>query len=164
MLNKEVLINYENDEFSWVELKKVRHIKHNEFKIHNENNWYSIETIVNVPKLEEFNSGFCVNCKLPVLGKNLCNGTYCTNSFQKETDVGFSTLDKSEKFRDKRIKVYYTLRQNLWDHSHNEENDNMFYDDKLYCIKKGKFMPKSHFADRRLKWENRGKRYNLHGH
>jgi len=83
------------------------------------------------------------------------------------SSLGFSTTSgNSDHFRDLRLKHFPNSRENLWSHdSHNpEENTHMRYEDKLFSIKHGKFLPKSRFSDRRLKWSNRGKRYNLHAH
>ena len=173
MLGKCVLINYENGLSNWVELKKVRHCKDKEFKVIGESDWYSTKSVVNIPPPELYNLGICLNCKLPILKKTslLCHDTHCWNMFKVCCDVGFTTTASEsvfpkidEKFRDLRLVHYRNLRANLWSKTDSEENIYTCYKDKLYSIKHGKFLPKSRCADRRLKWKNRGKRYNLHAH
>ena len=70
-----------------------------------------------------------------------------------------------EDFRDHRLRDdRHTFRENLW--SHEEEptqNTHTTYSNML-CTLDGKWLPKSRFADSRLKWANRGTRYNLHPH
>tara|TARA_B110000977_G_C11031551_1_gene475454 strand:+ start:1034 stop:1528 length:495 start_codon:yes stop_codon:yes gene_type:complete len=161
LLGKRVLILFGDAVFQWIELKEIRHIKACEFKVIGDSNWYSNESIVDIPNEELYNSNICLNCKLPVKHSQLCKGSHCLNDFNVCTDIGFFTASSNcEDFRDNRLTKYPNLRENLW--SNDEENTNMHYCEKLYSIKDAKFLPKSKFADRRLKWSNRGKRYNLH--
>lgn len=70
-----------------------------------------------------------------------------------------------ETFRDLRLRDdRNTLRENLWSHEKNPtQNTHTTYSNML-CTLDGRWLPKSRFADRRLKWANRGKRYNLNPH
>lgn len=164
ILGKRILVHFQNDSMDWVELKRVCHEKCNTFKVKNENTWYSKDTIVDVPSLQTYNDNCCVNCKVPVMHKLLCKDTYCPNDFRLAFDSGFVSSSKnSELYRDHRITSFPQLRENLWSRTEPfEENTHMQYSNKLYSVKQNKFLPKSCFADRRLKWANRGKRYNLH--
>ncbi len=70
-----------------------------------------------------------------------------------------------EMHRDLRLREdRHQLRENLWSHEI-EPTENVYttYNNML-CTVEGKWLPKSKFSDRRLKWVNRGKRYNLHPH
>ena len=165
ILGKNVLIQYKK---SWVEMKKVCHEKEKIFKVQGENKWYSKERIIMIRDKKNENYQ-CLHCKIPINdGKLLCKDTYCPNEYVKVFDCGFFTSTKNkekENYRDRRITKYSNLRENLWSRNDPvEENLNMKYSKKLYSIKLKKFLPKSRFADRRLKWSNRGKRYNLHSH
>jgi hypothetical protein len=169
LLGKRVLIQCTNDEVNWVELQKVKHENQKNFRIMGETEWYSKETIVEIPSLESYNSGYCLNCGIPVMHKLLCKGTHCPNDYCQVAKTGFSTTSgNAEKFRDRRIKYFPEMRENLWsrDPMGNQpmENTHMEYEEKLYCLKHEKFLPKSRFADRRLSKSNQGKRYNLHAH
>ena len=172
ILGKNALMWFENDDFSWVELHKIRHEKKLEFKIPDDDTWYSKEIIVEFPSAEECNSNFCVNCKLPLknIDSFLCKDTHCINEYIELKNAkgvtGFTTENTCTTFTDKRLIKYPGLRENLWAQNSDVplENENMIYEDKLYSIKHGKFLPKSRFADRRLSHMNRGKRYNLHAH
>lgn len=165
LLGKYVLMLCANNDYSWVELVKIRHVKEDKFKVCNDDTWYTTQTIVDIPSTESLKLNFCLNCKIPLKHGNLCNTTHCTNSFAATFNCGFHTTSKeSKKFCDRRIKKYPKMRENLWSHETFEENSSMKYDDMLYSVKHGKFLNKSRFADRRLKWTNRGKRYNLHAH
>ena len=166
LLGKQILVLYENNHMSWVELKSVKHENQASFKVVGEQTWYSKQTIVHIPTTEELNNNFCLNCKLPVCGFLLCRKTHCINHYKQETDVGFYTSFKNaKKFRDRRLKYFPTLRENLWSNSeYPEENIHMHFSEMLYCIKHGKYLPKSRFSDRRLSKKNKGKRYNLYAH
>ena len=159
-------MHFQNDSIDWVELKKVCHEKSGTFKVKGENTWYPKNTIVNVPSLETYNNNCCLNCKVPVMHKLLCKDTYCPNNFSVSFDSGFVSSSKNvEMYRDRRITTFPKLRENLWSREEPfEENTHMQYAEKLYSVKDEKFLPKSKFADRRLKWANRGKRYNLNAH
>lgn len=67
-----------------------------------------------------------------------------------------------DDYRDMRLREdRHFLRENLW--SQETQNNHTTYDSML-CTVDGRWLPKSRFSDRRLKWANRGKRYNLHPH
>ena len=70
-----------------------------------------------------------------------------------------------DTYRDLRLREdRHFLRENLWSREDEPEvNKHTTYDQKLRAVD-GRWLPKSRFADRRLKWANRGKRYNLHPH
>lgn len=51
LLGKNVLVLYENDKISWVELKRVRHEKTETFKVCNEDYIYSKKSIVDIPSV-----------------------------------------------------------------------------------------------------------------
>ncbi len=70
-----------------------------------------------------------------------------------------------EIYRDLRLREdRNTLRENLWSHEDEPtQNTHTTYDNML-CTVDGRWLPKARFSDRRLKWANRGKRYNLHAH
>ena len=70
-----------------------------------------------------------------------------------------------EDFRDRRLcAANQYKRENLWSATERPViNTHARYDDYL-LTPDGRWLHKSRFADRRLKWANRGRRYNLHPH
>ena len=69
------------------------------------------------------------------------------------------------KYRDLRLhEDRHQLRENLWSHEIEPTKNVYTTYNTMLCTVDGKWLPKSKFADRRLKWSNRGKRYNLHPH
>ena len=73
--------------------------------------------------------------------------------------------DYHEEFRDRRLRPENQYkRENLWSAAERPVmNTHTRYDDYLLAPD-GRWLPKSRFSDRRLKWTNRGRRYNLHPH
>jgi len=79
------------------------------------------------------------------------------NLFDPQNGFTFNHRHHTE-FTDKRlIQSRSHLRENLWTR---EEEPTM----NTHMTLDGKWLPKAKFADRRLKWANRGKRYNIHPH
>jgi len=84
------------------------------------------------------------------------------NLFDPQNGFTFNHSHHTE-FMDKRlVQSRSHLRENLWtDEEEPTMNTHMTYETHLMTLD-GKWLPRAKFADRRLKWANRGKRYNIH--